>query len=220
MARKIVFGLALAWCMGPVAAGEAKDGLVFHEAARMGMQAFALLWGPCGMEREILSVGGGGPGPTPPAEVERDCLRSLLAVEKTLEREDDRRAMRSRVHVWLAQIYTGNRQHTEAERHLKEALEFAEGIKRTGNVLPAEVRVELGNNAHAQGHEAEAERYYKQALVLMENAYGPQGEDLLDVLYPMEEFYGDTKRRREARAIAERIDRILAVVDADADGDD
>lgn len=114
---------------------------------------------------------------------------------------------------WYHFIARGNaacslQRYDVAEQHFRNAVEDGEktGIK-TDKLAHAVFN--LAWVCHQQSKRTEAEQYYLQALLLVEEAYGPDHPDVAIVASCLGRLYRETDKHNEAQPLFDRALQIL-----------
>jgi len=136
------------------------------------------------------------------AEAEKTCLSGLELQEKTYSQSHPYVAYTLRI---LSEIYLMQARYSEAVEVLERALTIVRGYSLEDDQELAPFKVDMARLLAAQGDYIKAEAYFTEAMVSIENNYGPDHLYTTKVLCSMATLYVLQQRYTEAEELISRV---------------
>jgi tetratricopeptide (TPR) repeat protein len=136
------------------------------------------------------------------AEAETTCLSGLELQEKAYSRGHPYVAYTLRI---LSEIYLKQARYSEAVDTLERALTIVRGYSLEDDQELAPFKVDMARLLAAQGDYTKAEAYFAEAMISIENNYGPDHLYTTKVLCSLAELYVLQQRYVEAEELISRV---------------
>ena len=135
-------------------------------------------------------------------KAETTCLSGLALQEKAYSQSHPYVAYTLRI---LSEIYLKQARYSEAVKILERALTIVRGYSLEDDQELAPFKVDMARLLAAQGDYVKAESYFTEAMVSIENSFGPNHLYTTKVLCSMAELYVLHQRYNEAEELISRV---------------